>query len=196
MSHDATITSNDDEFKDDGNGIKRSNSLPTSLSSIASIRSNAVSSPSSPMQQQPPTAGIIVTPDEKDAARESSPYDMILNSWPFQSSNKSEDKAKTEKKSQPQHSAATPAIVSPEAKSASVTPVVVSPGSDLDATASVASTILSTSQRRQKSLFRPISPTVSEASEAINSDFVSPPSPSADAFELDSRLSEMDSVDL
>jgi len=206
ISHDATTPSSDSNTEGiDKNDLMQSNSLPASLSPAASNRSDAVSSP----LQRPPTTGATVTPDEKDEARQSprtasSPYDMILNSWPFQSSSKSEDEADAKKKQQPQHPQATPVIVSPGAKVALVTPVIVSPVSrpgttgPPSETASIASTILSTSQRRRKSLFRPISPPLSEASEAINSDIVSAasPTPSSEAFELDSRLSEMDSVDL
>lgn len=192
--------------EDGGDVLKRSKSLPTqqtSSSSSTTMGAAVASSPpptaSNPILQDPPTTGVIVTPDNKGATpRESSrtsssPYDMILNSWPFQSSEE-EGKKNTQLSQQQlkQHTAATSAIVSPASKTASF-----DPSSDLDTTTSVASTIFSTSQRQQKQLFRPISPSLSEASEALNSDFVPPGSSSGDPFELESCcLSEMESLDL
>lgn len=228
LSQDMTISSKT-VAEDDGNneGLwKRSNSLPLPRTSPSILDGVPPSPLPSNNNRLGSVAGSVVTPDEKSAkagetasdSRASSPFEMMINSWPFQSSKSQEESIQQENQTKISSATITsPVIVSPSPKSKSFKTSIKNkgelspPSTDLDTIMSVASSILSTSQRRQQS-FRPISPTPSEASEAITSDFctVSLSSPSnqkddtgnanadaeSDQFELQSRLSEMESVDL
>lgn len=228
LSQDMTISSKsitEDDGNNEGLG-KRSNSFPLPRTSPSILDGIPPSPLTSNYNRLGSDAGSVVTPDEKGAkagetafdSRASSPFEMMINSWPFQSSKSQEESIQQENQKQTTSPTGTsPVIVSPSPKSKSTKTSVKNkgelslPSTDLDTTMSVASSILSSSERRQQ-FFRPISPTPSEASEAITSDFrtVSSSSPSnqkydpgnantdteLDQFELQSRLSEMESVDL
>jgi hypothetical protein len=229
LSHDVTISTETiaEEGNDDG-FVKRSNSLPLTRSSPSTLDAVYPSPSPSNFNRLGSATGAVVSPDEKGAtssttasdSRVSSPYKMISDSRTLQiikSREESIQQARTRQATSPIVSS--PMIVSPSPKSKSTKTSVKNngglrpPSTDLDTTMSmsVASTILSTSQRQQQ-FFRPISPTQSEASELVTSEIlpVSSPSPSnpnnglsgvndgeeSDRFELESRLSEMDSLDL
>ncbi|VEU43123.1 unnamed protein product [Pseudo-nitzschia multistriata] len=179
MSHDSTIISIKSSTEDGDDVIKRTNTLPNPRSSSSSTILNTVevSSLTLDSKHRQPT---VMTPNDKDA----SPYDMILGSWPFQSSKAEGKEAKMRVQTQQ-------ATTSPAPKLA-----LVDHSLDQESLASVASTIFSTSQRAQKSLFRPISPTPPEATELANSDFVTTEPLSDENFELESRISEIESIDL
>ncbi|MGK3746936.1 MAG: hypothetical protein ACI90V_013799, partial [Bacillariaceae sp.] len=227
MSHDL-ISTNSTIYEEDEDAIlKRSNSYPEgTMSQHESV--------SSPQQQKSNTlsssleAAKIITPDHRHhhhhdentgskrldppASGMQSPYDMVLNSWPFQSSSQNQ----LQHEEYASLSTKTPAVVSPQsartmAKSTnqdsfpqSSSPRLTVTSSPSDATTSLASDILSQQQLKQK-LFRPISPALSEASEAITNGFDGRSSNSNnnnrsllsdDKFDLGSRISEMDSLDL
>ena len=227
LSQDMTISSKtiaEDDGQNEGLG-NRSNSFPLPRTSPSILNEG----PPSPLPSNSNTLGSIggsvVTPDEKGTkagetasdSGASSPFEMMINSWPFQTSKLQEESIQQENQTQMSPTATSPVIVSPFPKSKSSKTSVKNRGelspqsTDPDTAISVASSILSTSQRRQQ-FFRPISPTPSEASEAITSDFGAvslssssnqkdgPCNANADAesdqFELQSRLSEMESVDL
>mmetsp|Transcript_16113 Transcript_16113/g.37361 ORF Transcript_16113/g.37361 Transcript_16113/m.37361 type:complete len:1165 (+) Transcript_16113:456-3950(+) len=223
LSHDLTISSKSTE-QDNGNNevpMKRSNSFPSRKSSTSALEAVSPTTPSKNIGRVGSTTESIVTPDEKRAtstkkasnARAISPYEMIMNAWPFQSDDVQQQQQEGEQ--QTTYSTVTsPIVVSPSPTSTSrkmsmKNKVELLPHlTESDTTLSVASTIISTSQQRQK-FFRPISP---EASEVHTSNSVSVPSKSCskhtegscntemnmemDDFELESRLSEMKSVDL
>jgi hypothetical protein len=230
MSHDL-ISTNSTIYEEVEDAIlKRSNSYPEGTISQHELVS-------SPQQQKSNTlssslgAAEIVIPDhhhhhhhdentsskrlDPPASEMQSPYEMVLNSWPFQSSSQNQQQQHEEYATS---STTTPAVVSPQSarrmtkstiqdsypQSSSPRLMVTSPPSD--AATSLASDILSQQQLKQK-LFRPISPALSEASEAITSGFDGGSSNSSDninnrsllsddKFELGSRISEMDSLDL
>lgn len=219
LSHDFTISSKS-IAKDEGNDqgfVKRSNSLPLLNSSPSTLNTTTTS----PL---PYGGGAVVSPDEKGAtaanvasdARVSSPYETILSSWPFQSSKSQEENIQGNQQHTISSTIISPILVTPPSKSKSTKirdkkgGKLSHPSTDLDTTLSVASSILSTSQRRQK-FFRPVSPSPSEASDVITSDNVSVSSSKhkykdssisgnydaeSDQFELNSRLSGMGSLDL
>ena len=230
MSHDLISTSSTIYEEDEDAILKRSNSFPEGTMSQHELVSL-------PQQQKSNTlssslgAAKVVTPDhhhhhhdqntsskrlDPPTSEMQSPYEMVLNSWPFQSSSQNQQQQQVEYATS---STTTPAVVSPQSagrmtkstiqdsypQSSSHRLTVISPPSD--AATSLASDILSQQQLKQK-LFRPISPALSEASEAITSGFDGGSSNSNnnddnnrsllsdDKFELGSRISEMDSLDL
>ena len=221
LSHDSVIPSKKKVVVDFNNEdfVNRSNSFPLTRSS--SLTLDAVS-PSPQPSNFTSFGSNVVSPTAKGAtaaktssdARVSSPFESVTRSLSFQSI-KSRDEndfqqEKTQQKLSPVRVVTTPVIVSPSPKSRSKKTSVKSKNGvvDQDATMSVASTIFSTSQPQQ-SLFRPISPCASEASKVATSVVLSAPAASQmdkpgtgdtgaeyDEFDMHSRLSGMESVDL
>jgi len=169
-------------------------------------------------------AAKIVTPNHHEDSSSkrldsSSSYQMILNSWPFQNTPQIQEQQQQQQQHGLLSTTISPAVVSPASQSARSTKptlsslfpesssphsvTVMSPSSE--ATTSIASDIVS-QQQLQRKLFRPISPTLSEASNAITCEFGGGSSSSNnnnsalssvnDKFDSESRISEMDSLDL
>ncbi len=232
LSHDAVaspknkvvVDCNSEEF------MKRSSSFPSQRSSPSTL--DAISPSPQPFSIDRSDSSIprVVSPDQKGSSlakaspdtRASSPFETSAGSWPFPSSKSPESKTMQENnqpkpKLSPIRVVVTPPmLVTSSSKSKSKTSSnkkgVTLPSTDQDTTMSLASTIFSNSPSQQQ-LFRPISPTGSEASAVVESDILPASSASSlkkkggqksaavlvdesDQFDMQSRLSGMESVDL
>ena len=216
-SHDMTDTSKSikEDISNSDGPVKRSSSFPLPGSSPSTVDLTSHSPQSLKINQSESSYRFLVSPDEKDRLsgqnitdlRVSSPYERSVNSRSFQSTKIEKENDEQINLQTPEKSS--PVIISPSPKSETATTSIKSkrelrPPNDLDATTtSVASSILSTSPRRQQ-YFRPISPAPSEASDLFSTSLSKRKDAcgsmhsqaESDKFELESRLSEMDSIDL
>lgn len=187
LSHDATVSPktkvvidyNSEELMKRSNSFPRSS--PSSLDAISPLDEISPSTQAFDFNQSGSTTARVVSPDEKGIKAKLSPVRVVTS----------------------------PAIVSPSPTSKSKTSFNKkdAASTDQDTTMSLASTIFSNSQGQQQ-FFRPISPDASEASEVDTSDFLpasfkkknapkgTVPITESDQFDMESRLSGMESVDL
>jgi len=211
---------NNEEF------MKRSSSFPSQRSSPSTLDAISPSPQPFSFDQSESSIARDVSPDQKGSSarkaspetRLSSPSETSADLWPFPSSKSPQSKTVQENKQpKPKLSpirvvVSPPMLVSPSPTSESKTSFnkkeVTPPSADQDTTMSLASTIFSNSQSQQQR-FRPISPTGSEASEVVESDILPASSAASlkkkggvnvvadsDPFDMQSRLSGMESVDL
>jgi len=232
MSHDIISTTSIIHEDEEEAILKRSNTYPDvgifqpHTEPPSQPQQHTLSSPQQQEQSSLQAAKIVTLNHHEDSSSKrldsSSPYQTILNSWPFQNT------PQNHVQQQQQHeehgllsTTISPAVVSPASQSARTTEptisslfpesssphtLTVTPTSS-EATTSIASDIMS-QQHLQQKLFRPISPALSEASNIITSGFGGGSSLSSninnnsvvslvnDKFDSESRISEMDSLDL
>mmetsp|Transcript_8172 Transcript_8172/g.20096 ORF Transcript_8172/g.20096 Transcript_8172/m.20096 type:complete len:1075 (-) Transcript_8172:1513-4737(-) len=183
LSHEATVSPKSKVVIDYNSEelMKRSNSSPrsspSSLDAISPLDTISPSPQAFDFSQSGSATARVVSPDEKGAKAKLSPV----------------------------------RVPSPTSKSKTPFNKEVAPSIDQDTTMSLASTIFSNSQSQQQ-FFRPISPDASEASEVAASEFLPAssatslkkkgapkgvvPVTESDKFDMESRLSGMESVDL